>query len=318
MDTANASQSVAGAAQESAEMTVTTDVKATRSGAQDQAGPGSAEDAVSGAVNNSSSAAAASYNRKMIYQANVVMRVDDYDAVQSDIYDLIHLSGAYIVRFSDHQNTRDKGGTFVIKVPSSGFHSFLDQLDELDERPLQRSITGQDVTEEYVDLEARLKAKQVVEARLLSFMEKATAAGDLVSFSNELARVQEEIEVIQGRMRYLDQNVAFSTVELRVVESGQASGRDDREKPAYERAGDALLASLKGLERFFEAFLVFLAGALPIVFILSIPAMIVLMLYRRSAGRLERKKVHGNETLEARDESQPLMSQNDDETDAMK
>lgn len=90
--------------------------------------------------------------------------------------------------------------------------SFLDGLEELEVISFQKNVHGQDVTEEYFDIHSRLGAKQFVEARLLDFMEKAQRTDDLLAFSSELAKVQEEIERFKGRIRYLDQIVEYSTI----------------------------------------------------------------------------------------------------------
>ena len=98
---------------------------------------------------------------------------------------MVSLAGGYMLNFSDTQTKYELGGIFVIKVPSSGFQSFVNKLEELKKKDTvpQRNVKGQDVTEEYVDIQSRLKAKQVVESRLLSFMEKATDT-NRVNFSN--------------------------------------------------------------------------------------------------------------------------------------
>ncbi|UUZ85551.1 DUF4349 domain-containing protein [Paenibacillus sp. P26] len=155
------------------------------------------------------------YSRKIIYTARLTMQVDNYQQKQAEVQEAVRQSGGYILQFSEMSSASEKGGTMSIKVPASGFQPFLDRLERISPA-LQKNVQGQDVTEEYVDLDARLKAKQVAESRSLSFMEKATKTDELVAFSNELGKVQEEIERIKGRMRYLEQNVAYSTIELRI------------------------------------------------------------------------------------------------------
>src|SRR5690606_81422 len=109
-------------------------------------------------------------DRKLIYNANVTMEVEEYGQAQTELNNLIALSGGYLLSFNDNQTNYELGGTFTIKIPSSGFQSFLTQLEELKkDDKFQRNVRAQDVTEEYVDLESRLKARQVVEQRLLSF-----------------------------------------------------------------------------------------------------------------------------------------------------
>lgn len=160
-------------------------------------------------------------NKKLMYKANIVMEIQDYGKAQSEVRNTVTLSGGYIVNFSETQSSSEKGGTFIVKVPANDFSSFLNRLENIAHENLQRSIEGQDVTEEYVDLESRLKAKQIMEEQYVAFMKKATKTADLVAFANELERIQSEIEQMKGRMRYIDQNVSYSTVEIRLYETPQ-------------------------------------------------------------------------------------------------
>jgi hypothetical protein len=225
------------------------------------------------------------YDRKLIYNANVVLQVESYGDAQTQLFNMVTLAGGYMLNFSDTKSDYESGGIFVIKVPSKGFHSFVSKLEELKKKDskAERSIQGKDVTEEYVDIESRLKAKQVVEGRLLSFMEKATDTKNLLQFSNELARVQEEIEAIKGRMRYIDQNVAFSTVEIRMYEKeGKAQAQVEKKDNVLTRAGDAMRGSGEAVLAMFEGFFIVLAGALPIVVVIGLLVALIWLIYRKT------------------------------------
>jgi len=221
------------------------------------------------------------FNRKLIYKANLVMPVKDYAAAQTQLRDLVALSGAYILQFSESTNSGEKGGNFTIKVAANGFVSLLDGLEKISPS-YQRNVQGQDVTEEYVDLSSRLKAKQVVETRLLAFMDKATKTDDLLAFSNELSKVQGEIEQLKGRMRYLDQNVSYSTVELRMYQQTGGKSPFDPNKGAAlsDRLQSAWIASLNVLAVVLQGILVFLAAALPILLLAAV-VLIPAVYYRR-------------------------------------
>jgi regulator of replication initiation timing len=241
----------------------------------------------------------AGFGRKVIYKANLVMKVAKFNDAEEQLLNLIHLSGAYVLQFSDSRNTDETGATYVIKVPSEGFSPFLEKMQQIKNLKFERQVEGSDVTEEFVDLQARLKAKQTVEVRLLAFMDKATTSNDLVKFSNELGSIQEEIEQIKGRMRYLDQNVAFSTINLRLY---QAIGtepviKDEDEVRGFsERISDALAGSTKVLRQFGEGFLVVIAALLPVlivVTVIGIPSYLFIrkrQISRRSQSE-ERRKV---------------------------
>ncbi|OZB96440.1 DUF4349 domain-containing protein [Paenibacillus sp. XY044] len=236
-------------------------------------------------------------NKKLIYKAHLVMEIQDYAQAQTEVRNMVTLSGGYIVNFSETDSASERGGTFILKVPASGFSSFLNRLEQMKHDSLQRSIEGQDVSEEYVDLQARLKAKQIMEEQYIAFMKKATKTSDLVSFAKELERVQEEIEQIKGRMRYIDQNVAYSTVELRIYQPEKTLPKaepDRQQAPLGKRAGDALQGSMDVLTQMGQWIIVILSGAVPVLILAAIVLFIVWIVRRggkqRRADAAERRK----------------------------
>lgn len=259
-----------------------------------------------GAVTNTSSGggigpiadANAGFGRQVIYKANLVMKVDKFAAAQEQLLNVIHQADAYVLEFSDSRNADERGATYVIKVPSEGFSPFLERLGKIKNLDFQQQVEGTDVTEEFVDLAARLKAKQTVEARLLAFMDKATKTDDLIRFSNELGSVQQEIERIKGRQRYLEQNVDYSTINLRLYESSEPVSilEKEKEKTFGERINDALTGSTKALRQFGEGLVVVLAALLPILvlaIIIAIPTLLVIRKRKSARSEIakERRKI---------------------------
>ncbi|MDQ0196121.1 DUF4349 domain-containing protein [Paenibacillus wynnii] len=227
----------------------------------------------------------AGLNKKLIYRANLTMEVKDYAKAQSEVRNMITLAQGYIIGFTENMSKAEQGGTFILKVPASGFSSFLNNLEKVKNESLQRNIEGQDVSEEYVDLGSRLKAKQLMEAQYIEFMKKATKSNDLVAFANELGSIQESIEQIKGRMRYIDQNVSFSTVELRLYQTDEviALQKEKEQGPLLDRASDALNGSLKVISTMFQWLVIILAAALPIL--LAGIVILAIVLWYRKTGR---------------------------------
>lgn len=228
-------------------------------------------------------------NKKLIYSANLVMEVDDYAKAQTEVRNLITLAKGYIVGFTEQQSKYEQGGTFTFKVPAAGFSPFLSELEKVKHVVLQRSIEGQDFTEEYVDLESRLKAREKLESQYIAFMDKATTASDLVEFANQLGQIQEQIEQIKGRMRYIDQNVSYSTVELRLYQTDESLAKlqEDEERPLLGRASSAFQDSIALLSGLFQWLFVFLVGASPVLVILTL-ALVIWLKVRRARGKRER------------------------------
>lgn len=251
----------------------------------------------------------AGLNKKLIYKANLNMEVSDYGAAQTEVRNMVTLAGGYIIEFSENMSEYEQGGTFILKVPAAGFSPFLNNLEKIKHEKLQRSIQGQDVSEEYVDLESRLKAKQMMETQYIDFMKKATKPADLVQFANQLGEIQEQIEQIKGRMRYIDQNVSFSTVELRLyqTEKNLTLTQTNSEGPLGERASEALKGSMKALSVMFQWLVVVLAAALPVLLVAGVVVALVLWLRksfkRRQPAHTEQARLGGNRLPDR--ESQP-------------
>ncbi|QMV40390.1 DUF4349 domain-containing protein [Cohnella cholangitidis] len=230
----------------------------------------------------------AGFGRKVIYRADLVMKVKEFKAAEEQLLNLIHMGGAYVLQFSDSRNSDEVGASYVIKVPSDGFSPFLEKLQKIKSLKFEREVEGSDVTEEFVDLDARLKAKQTVEARLLSLMDKATKSDDLVRFSNELANVQQEIEQIKGRIRFLDQNVAFSTINLRLYQSTGIANSDDEETEEVdgfgERISDTFAGSAKVLKTAGEWFVIVIVALLPVIAVVAVIGFPIYYFVRRRKG----------------------------------
>lgn len=190
------------------------------------------------------------------------------------------------MQFSENQSTVEKSGNYVIKVPANGFSSFIRDLEKIKTvSDIRHNIQGQDVAEEYVDLSSRLKAKQVVEARLLAFMEKAVKTDELLSFSNELGNVQETIEQIKGRMRFLDQNVSMSTVEIRLYEQGAAKINPVIGDSTLEKIKHALASSLHALRVIAQGLIVFVAALLPVLIVMAIIGIPLIITLKKRARK---------------------------------
>jgi hypothetical protein len=252
-----------------------------------------------GGFSSETAAGAEGFNQKIIYTASLSMQVDELAEAATSLRNAIHQSGGYILQFQDTRHEGEIGSTYTIKVPAAGFMSFIDRIELIKHKNFERNIGGKDVSEEYVDLESRLKARQLVETRLLAMMDKAIKADDLLKFSAQLSEVQLEIERIKGRLRYLDNNVSFSTVELRLYQTNQELKKETLEKPSLGgRMSDAIAGSAKVVWNALNLLLVVLAGAVPVAAVIAILAIPAVWLYRRKKKESNTKKMPNSDEEE--------------------
>lgn len=258
-----------------------------------QAGSGEAEaaDEAAAGLAGGSDSSPDPFGQKIIYSASLTMEVDKVETAATELRNVIHQSGAYILQFQTTKQDGEFGAVYTIKVPADGFMSFIDRIGKIENgQLLETDVLGKDVSEEYVDTESRLKAKQMVESRLLAMMESATNADALLKFSDQLAVVQEEIEQLKGRLRYLDHHVAYSTVELRLYQTGQETLLKKNDKSLGGKIAGALKGSTEAVWAGLQLLLVIVAGALPVLAALAVIAVPVLWYVKRGRKRAGKKE----------------------------
>ncbi|MDP2624633.1 MAG: DUF4349 domain-containing protein, partial [Candidatus Peregrinibacteria bacterium] len=156
---------------------------------------------------------------KVIKTASLTMDVKDTAEV---IDSVTSIAGAYdgFVQNSETwlQSDETTAGYITLRVDSEYFEEAMDDIKALATVIQSESISGQDVTEDYVDLQARLVNLQAEEEQYLNILDEAYTVEDLLSVSDYLAAVREDIEVIQGRLKYLENQTDYSTISIWVYE----------------------------------------------------------------------------------------------------
>lgn len=158
-------------------------------------------------------------NRKIIYTASLSIVVDDFSGVEQSITSLVKQYGGFIASANLALNQgSERSGTWTVRIPVASFESFLDATGDLGV-PERREQNGLDVTEEYVDLEARIRSKKKLEERILELLaDNKGEIKDVIEVERELSRVRTEIEQMEGGLRYLADRTELTTVTLTVRE----------------------------------------------------------------------------------------------------
>ncbi|MEJ7618533.1 MAG: DUF4349 domain-containing protein [Pyrinomonadaceae bacterium] len=132
-------------------------------------------------------------------------------------------------RQGDDESQSKMTVTMIARVPSNNFDAVVEEVRKVGHRVIQDKRTGQDVTEEYVDIEARLRAKKAVEAQFLEIMKRAEKISDALEVQRQLGEVRAEVEQIEGRRRFLENQSSMSTITVTIrpptaIIAGTSSG----------------------------------------------------------------------------------------------
>lgn len=225
--------------------------------------------------------------RKVIHQAQLELKVKNLEKAQMKIENKAAEYGGYVVESNVYREDEELvEGTITVRVPEAHFQDFLTDSEGEASEVVGRNVTGQDVTEQYVDLKARLKSKRAVEERLLAFMKDAEKTEDLLKISSDLAVVQEEIEQLTGQMKYLENQASYSTVTITLSQDRiVVPGIDNKELNTWERTKKQLATSANLLLKAGSGIIVFIIGNLPILIILGGAGAVVHWVIKRRGKR---------------------------------
>ena len=157
--------------------------------------------------------------RKIIYKAEVELVSANLDDTARQIEAKVKELGGFVAgRTQSGTSGESRSGSWTIRIPAEKFEAFLAALPGTGELQ-SSSTTSEDVSEEFYDAAARLKNKRIEEERLVQLLKTSTGRlTDILTVEKEISRVREEVERIEGRLRFLSQQSDLSTVTVNVRE----------------------------------------------------------------------------------------------------
>ena len=157
--------------------------------------------------------------RLIIRSAYMTLVVVDVASAIEQITNLAATYDGFVVSSNVWQDRDRMVGSISIRVDSNRFNESLQTLRALAVEVRSESTSGEDVTEEYVDLAAKLRNLEAAEAQLLKLMEKAGEVKDILEVQRELVDTREDIERTKGRMQYLEESAAMSLIQIQLEQS---------------------------------------------------------------------------------------------------
>jgi hypothetical protein len=218
--------------------------------------------------------------RQIIYDADVRLIVEDFEGIPERVQRLVTDAGGFVAQHKLHgRSGNPRSGEWKIRIPAAGYANFLDEVRNLGEL-LSLAANSQDVTEQYYDLEARIRNKRKEEARLLKHLDENTGKlEEILAVEKEISRVREELERMEGRMRVLKDLVSLTTVTLHVDE---IKGYVPPQAPTFAlRVSRAFAGSWEALVATGEGLVVAGAAVGPWLAVIGAPAFALVLFVRR-------------------------------------
>lgn len=229
-------------------------------------------------------AAVESVKPRIIYTATVRVVSEDFSAASNTLVGLIDEMGGYIANASiDRSSGEARSGSWTVRVPVKKYGDFLTALDEVGFVE-SRSQNSEDVTMEYVDVEARIANLKRLEERFIALLQERTGKlEDVLKVEQELARVRGDIEQAEGRLRFLTNKTDYSTVTISLRE--QKDYVPPRAPSFGERIATTWSQSLESLRQAGEIAVLAIVAIAPWAVVVAVPVLAIIFAIKLALRR---------------------------------
>lgn len=235
----------------------------------------------------------AAVERLIIRNANLDIVVRDTEDAVEEIDALAEEMGGYVIESNISEYREGKQAYLRVRVPAERLDQALDRIRELSMEMRRESVSGEDVTDEYVDLQSRMRHLEATEERLLTFMEEAEDTEAALEVYDRLQNVQAQIEQTKGRMQYLEESAAMATITLNITPSELAQPIEVGGWRPQGTLRDAFESLIRVFQFLVDALIVIIVLIVPVVAAIALPLVGLFLLIRWLVRRRRRAKQEG-------------------------
>jgi hypothetical protein len=219
---------------------------------------------------------------KRIKTAQLNFQVKDLKSSQRQVASLVAAQNGYIASENETRISGQIVGELLVRVPADNFDRLVEHLLKESIYLASRNIAVQDVTEEYVDIQTRLSTQKDVEQQYRGILKQAKTIKDILAVEQSLAQIRQEIEAKEGRLKFLSNQVVYSTINIHAYQNIPEVQPPKIVRNFLGRAGRAFSDGWDGL----LDFILFALGAWPLLLILAVCG----WLYRNFRKRSRQKR----------------------------
>jgi hypothetical protein len=219
---------------------------------------------------------------KIVRDGEMAVTIDSgsFREKSTSVVSIAHANGGSVLSSTTSSGT---AGTFTLRIPAAHFDKAMVQLSALGSVD-SSAVHGQDVTAQYIDQKAHLKIYLTHRTFLYGLMAKATTTGQALALENQLQQVQLRIDQITGQLRYLNNQVAESTIKLDLHEPGAEPLTTDSTPVENPSLGDAFARSVQGFLNVIAVMLIGFGYLIPILVIAGVAYLVVRLVQRRRSA----------------------------------
>ena len=203
--------------------------------------------------------------QKIIKNATLRFETQDLEKTRLQVLTAIKKADGYVQNDNSGKDYNQLYQQLTVRIPSKNFQQTIDDIAQGVAYFDERTVSQRDVTEEFIDLNARLKAKRALESRYLDLLKKATSVKEMLEIESELSQIREEIEAKEGRLNYLNNQVSSSTLYIHFYKVTSDQG-------ITQSYGSKIINALKGGWNGISVFFLGLLHVWPFLILLGLSA----------------------------------------------
>jgi len=223
--------------------------------------------------------------RMIIWTGDISLIVKDAGESLEKVEAIAEDLGGYVVNSSSWYEEEQLRARLTIRVPAEEFDTAMARLKDLAIKVENRNVSTQDVTEEYTDLDARLRNLEATEKELLELLtevrERTGKAEDILAVHREVSNIRGQIEQVKGRMQYLEKMTAMATINIELIPDALARPIVVAGWRPTGTAANALRTLVTTLQFIVDAAIWLIVYVLPTLVVIAIPFFILWLIWRR-------------------------------------
>jgi hypothetical protein len=218
-------------------------------------------------------------SKKIIKNGDMTIQVGDIKKAQNQVNEVLKKNKAYIQKEEFHNTDKDENLNLIIRVPHANFDALINSFSDGVGSVLAKNISSNDVTEEYTDVSIKLANKKIYLEKYRDMLKNAATTKDILEIQENIRELEDEIDISEGRLRFIDDRVNYSTLNLSLYKEKVRSSATS--KIGFgSRFGDSLTEGWNSFVAFFLGVISFWP------FLLLIP--LIIFIWRK--WRAKRKK----------------------------
>ena len=235
-------------------------------------------------------------SRKLIRNAELSAETKDFEKFNNDIETEINKAGGYIessnVSGNSYDSFSNRYADITIRIPAEKLDAFLSTVGNL-ANITSKNISLKDITADYIDTEARIRALESEQKALLAILEKATKVSEIIEVQDRLTDVNAELDSYKSQLRTFDKLVSYSTVRIHINEV-------DRVSPSGEKTGffteikNRLSDNLYNVGQGLRSFVIFIISSLPYIAIIAVIIIVIIIIIRKIIRKRKIRKAKEN------------------------